>query len=495
MDRTNIDDLMRRIEYVEHGVFIRLPLDPYETKLDLLIEDVAGLSDTEWNLLGQYIAYHTHLKEIKLASIGLTDANIVQLFQELTKSSSIEVLNFGRAVGYRVRGSVLNNFGAEGIRSMSPFLQNSAKLKAIVFSGSTSMDTAAFDVLVNILNGGPIEELVLCRCSITDISALGTVTLPHLKSLYLTENNIQNISTLENYTNLTHLILDKNNIGIDRCQSVARLLQNEDSNLTLLNLNDNGIDDEGIKILTTSLKHNKKLSGLCLKGNSLQPKGYRAILKLLLDLSSIENTYNSNHTITTLEVEPSISSDETRIKRMKEYIEQVTFAANSDITRRSLNHGQDVNPGRMKVMKYQLNSEERKELCEIQGIEYSYESIFSEVDPLILPEVLALVGSIHGTTPLVQRNQKQTELFRMLVTVASDLSSIVNRPAFIRQKIEDNEAQVVALGIKYEREVAALNTKKLELKRELESLQSKETTKDKEVQEDEKLSGKKRDRS
>ena len=72
----------------------------------------------------------------------------------------------------------------------------------------------------------------------------------------------------------------------------------------------------------------------------------------------------------------------------------------------------------------------------------------------------------------------------MLVTVAPDLSSIVNRPAYIKERIVEIEAKV-----------AALNAEKLEMKRKLEALQSGGKTKDKEVQEDEKLSGKKRNRS
>lgn len=71
----------------------------------------------------------------------------------------------------------------------------------------------------------------------------------------------------------------------------------------------------------------------------------------------------------------------------------------------------------------------------------------------------------------------------------------MNRPVFFKERIVENEAKVVALGIKYEREVAALNAEKLEMKRELEALQSGGKTNDKEVQEDGKLSGKKRDRS
>jgi len=272
------------------------------------------------------------------------------------------------------------------------------------------------------------------------------------------------ISILKNYTKLTSLNLNKNSIGIDGCRAIAHILQKEDTNLTILQLEENGIGDEGIEVLANSLKQNTKLNGLSLKMNNITKRGYQAILKLLVDESSIENTYtNSNHTITILSLDPPSSSDETRIKFMKKFIEAQIKIAN--IKR---------NPGRDKVIKtHLLSSEIRKRLCMLQDIEYSYESIFSEVDALVLPEVLSFVAPAQ-----FRSLQTQTELFRMLVTVAPDLSSIVNRPVFFKERIEENEAKVVALGIKYEREVAALNAEKLEMKRELEALQSGEKTND-----------------
>ena len=277
-------------------------------------------------------------------------------------------------------------------------------------------------------------------------------------------------------------------------------IKKKDTNLTTLNLNNNGIDDEGVEVLTTSLKHNKKLNSFYLKGNNLQAMGYLAILKLLVDVSSIENTYNnSNNTLKTLDFDmnPPVRSDERIVKKMKalKWFIAVFTTLNK----------QQRHPRRFKVVYAQLISQHRKKLCDIQGIEYSYESIFSEIDPLILPEVLSFVAlaQFRGKNSLLQT---QTELFRILVTVAPDLSSIVNRPVSLKERIVDNEAKVVALGIereqkvadinaKYEREVAALNAKKLEMKRELEALQSGGETNGKEVQEDKKLSGKKRDRS
>ena len=151
-------------------------------------------------------------------------------------------------------------------------------------------------------------------------------------------------------------------------------------------------------MLTNSLKHNMKLNSLHLRGRNLQPKGYLAILKLLVDVSSIENTYNSNHALKTLDFDmnPPIRSDERMVKKMnilKKFINVFTKLNNRP------------NPRRVKVVYAQLKSQNRKGLCQIQGIEYSYESIFSKIDALVLPEVLAFVA----------RHHKQTELFRMLV--------------------------------------------------------------------------------
>lgn len=464
--------------------------NPNIKKLDLTLPRSAQLSDTAWKLFGRYIANNTYLEN--LISRGLTDERMVPLFRGLTKSSSIEVLNFDNSRS-------LYNFGAEGIRSMTPFLQNSPKLIKIDLS-KNNIDSQGFESLVNALDGGKFEDLPLNKCSITDISALGNVTLPHLRKLDLAENSIQNIgniSTLENYTNLIALKLSKNSIGIEGCRAIAHLLQKEDTNLEFLDLEQNGIGGEGIEVLANSLKHNTKLNGLFLQGNNISAKGYQAIVKMLVDVSSIENTYNnSNHTIKTLNLNPPMRSDERIIKMiniLKKYINAFT----------KINNG--GNPGRTKVIQIHLKSHNRKDLCWIQGIEYSHESIFSEIDPLVLPEVLSFVARKQ----IRDKNahlKTQTELFRMLVTVAPDLSSTVNRPLCLKERIEDNEAKVVALGIeheqkiaamnaKHEREVAVLNAKKLEMKRELEALQTGEKTKDKEVEEDEKLSGKKRDRS
>ena len=172
-------------------------------------------------------------------------------------------------------GFVIYNFtnqfqvGAVGIRSMIPFLQNSPQLKTINFANNDNLDNEAFEVLINALNGTPIEELYLERCSITDISVLGNVALPRLGKIDLSGNKI----------------------GRDGVVVLSNLLQQEGSTLTSLHLHSTDIDDDEIEILANSLKHNTSLTNLGLDGN-ITYMGFVTILKLLNDVSSIEKTYN-----------------------------------------------------------------------------------------------------------------------------------------------------------------------------------------------------------
>jgi hypothetical protein len=80
--------------------------------------------------------------------------------------------------------------------------------------------------------------------------------------------------------------------------------------LTNLLLGNTGIGDEGIEILANSLKDNTKLKELNLENNSnITVKGRRVLLKLLVDVSSIERTYNSNHTLTSCHLDETLNNE------------------------------------------------------------------------------------------------------------------------------------------------------------------------------------------
>ena len=104
------------------------------------------------------------------------------------------------------------------------------------------------------------------------------------------------------------------------------------------------------------------------------------------------------------------------------------------------------NPGRSKVIKYHLNSQYRKKLCELQGIEYSVNNIFADIEPVLLPRILSLIGSSHS----------QSELYTALIPTAPDLLSYIDRKAMLNDLLGANTTRTAALAAEYEQKIAAL---------------------------------------
>jgi len=156
-------------------------------------------------------------------------------------------------------------------------------------------------------------------------------------------------------------------------------LQGGDSTLKRLYLRSNNkIDDDGVAILVDALQKNTSLQILDLMSNEgIFAEGRKLCLKLVNDVSSITATLHSNHTLTSLDV----ADDE-----IQRHINKAT-----KISRNNVNSWNNVsNPeaaGREKVIKTQLHSEIRAALCRLQGVDHS---VYSEIDPLHLPEVLSL---------------------------------------------------------------------------------------------------------
>ena len=92
--------------------------------------------------------------------------------------------------------------------------------------------------------------------------------------------------------------------GIDNagCEEVlAALLEDPNSNLHTLNLEENLIGNDGAIALTNSLVNNTKLRKLYLQSNPIdQNSMWKAIAKLICNTASINDIYASNHTLESL---------------------------------------------------------------------------------------------------------------------------------------------------------------------------------------------------
>ena len=391
------------------------------THFSLGFDDSDCFTDLAWELFGRYIANNTHLLRLDLNDASMTASDMSIFFRELAQNGG------GTLKELQLIG---NEVDIDGVRSMVPFIQSSQNLSKLYMSNKVHIGTEEFEMLINALDGGRIEELFVNGCKIDDTSSLGNCTLSHLRVMNLAHNNLSNMgdnmSALENYTNLEHLYLMSCGIGREGCIVISNLMQKEDSRLKVLNLDFNDIDDEGAEILTASLKHNNSLKHLSLIGNNiLEEKGCLAFLKLLIDVSSIESTYNSNHTLTNL-VFPYCSGSQA---------ETITMHIGSAI---STNRNSPDSAGKTKIINYQLNRQTRMQLALLQGVDSPYSSIFANIDPVALPDVLAFVGEKCG----------QKNLYCALVATAPELTSLINRKTLLQHAISNINKEFARLTAK-----------------------------------------------
>ena len=350
------------------------------TSFYLRESDASHFTNDAWKLLGNYLANSNVLKCVNFNQAHMNTSRMTPLFRELTKSDSIKSLSM-----YSTQWEP-NSFDYKD--HMIPFLQNSNLLFLNLYGNSISTD--GFELLVKTLEGGSIKELRLDQCDIGSISALEDCTLPDLEELHLSRNNITTIPSLNNHKRLYMLDLDYNKI------SKPKLLHSE--GLKSLSLSGNNIEDDGIDELANSLKHNTSLTELKLMNNKLSDMGLCPLLKLLNDVSSIGSTINSNHVLTSIRSFAfSDIRDKTDTPTKKEVRKLI-----KDATRIN---SKSSNPGRDKIIQTQLNSTKRHKLAHLEGV--SAESLLSEDESFILPEILSLVAETQG----------QNELYHMIVEV------------------------------------------------------------------------------
>ena len=339
--------------------------------------------------LGKDIADNTHLVEVNLSHAALNDHRISIFSRGLARSNTMKFMTL-----------MDNGLSAAGVRSMVPFLQNANNLTFLDLD-CNDLQSEGFNLLLRSLSDCPIEELHCNRCGIDSIE-IDTKLIPrHLKGLHLRGNSI----------------------NADGCRGLAKLLQGGDATLETLYLGYNEIDDEGVEILVNALQSNTSLTNLELRNKRTSRHGNIMLLKLVNDISSIDATLRSNHTLKYL-----LCADD-QIQILIDY----AITINSNVSSQEA-------AGREKVIWTQLESEARAELAELQGVNHS---VYSEIDPLHLPEVLALVGRRLG----------QKELYIALRSSIAGLISTVNRKECIIQQRDYHLAKAKQL----DDELAAIN--------------------------------------
>ena len=300
--------------------------------------------------------------------------------------------------------------------------------------------------------------------------------------IWFDECNIEDISALDTYTlpNLHILDLNGNNIGRGGFITISNLLQKEGSTLTWLDLSSTGMGDNEAEILASSLKHNNTLKNILLIYNNIGEKGLGALLKLLNDVTSIESTYNSNHTLTTCTLTRDVIG--TGGGRPPRLIHMINHAC----AQNDQSNGPNA-AGRAKVIHSQMNCQTRKQYCQWQGIEYSsIGHLLADIDikPVHLPNIFAMIGQYHDVS----------SFYTALVPTAPDVLSFIDRKVMLKDAIDVNTSDTTALDAEFESQVAALKaryshqrslltTKRSELETRLAHMETREGSQSKNMSE------------
>ncbi len=323
----------------------------------------------------------------------LSDEHMISLFKGLTRSNTIRSMNLSR-----------NGFGVSGVQAMVPFLINSSSIVSLNL-GHNNIQSEGFNIVFRALRDSPIELKLLMfgGCGVENLEIDGD----HIPKC------------------LRFFSLVGNNINSEGCRELTKFLKKENATLEMLGLKDSNIDDEGVAILVDALRKNTSLKVMTLDENDgITMKGKALLLKLVNDISSIDATLKSNHTLVSFGNSFKQGADMicfgfTSLDQLVRY--RIGSALHTNNTSSELETA-----GRTKVIRTQLNSRERMLLCSLQDVVVCNEALYSEINPLHLPEVLAMVGQHHG----------QSELYTALVSSIAGLLSTINRKKFLQECVE-----------------------------------------------------------
>jgi len=246
---------------------------------------VTNLNPTMLKRLGYIIGQSTMLKSLKLSFRNL---DITWLSQGLQCNRSIRwfrLRNESRRAGLP---------GIQFISCLTSFWRNNPSMKSLIldrcFIGSEGLDILT-NALLSLRYAGTLRYLDISNNFLVfDEDAIDFSGL---------------VGALTKYKRLRRLLLSDNAIGNKGCTSLAELLDHKNCILKELHLNRNiWMGPESLVILAESLTNNDTLEYLNLNGNHLdhykfrkEPcwKGWRSVMKLVCDSSSIDNIKESNH--------------------------------------------------------------------------------------------------------------------------------------------------------------------------------------------------------
>jgi len=206
---------------------------------------IGGGDDFGW--LGYFIGKSKYLEKLRIGSWG-EGQNIEALIEGINRNQSINSLHIGTGLG------------CVNFRSMNPFFRNNNNLAMLEFNN--------------------FEVGLECAQSIAFV--LDESRCQSLKQITIEDSNLSSegfaviATALRSYPQLSDLYLENNNIGLMGCIALGDTMRGwETSNLKTLDLDNNGIDDQGLQALAAGMA-DSALTSLRLSGNLITGVGLRS---------------------------------------------------------------------------------------------------------------------------------------------------------------------------------------------------------------------------
>jgi len=227
------------------------------------------------------IATNTHIVDVCFDSpFGLSDVAVhrqPRLFEGLTINTSINSLGISRCnlsvgVGYQVLNAYKKN---------SQQLTKLAVWRCLPLHSDSIYTLNLCSTLSACTN---LQELSITSCGINCLIVSGIVDA--LKG--------------GTHAQLEKLDLQKNCIADIGAVKLASLLKDTNCNIKVLALQDNIIGNLGARSIAKALSINHTLEAVYLDGNRISEEGWDAFTSILCNPSSLDATYSSNHTLTSL---------------------------------------------------------------------------------------------------------------------------------------------------------------------------------------------------
>ena len=338
------DDSIHTLYVKDASVYERDELRKLHMDYDYIPDDGEDLG---W--LGYYIGQNTKLQDLKF----YTAIDNESFYKEMSCNTSIQNVHFygiNVSVGkvFSMLGTLLKNnhnlteisvengeLGVGDTRQLSLAIGSCSKsLKTFELGGTRIRDGQLVDIITSMSIHPQLMELVFMGMNIgrnecTALSTLLRCTTTQLQKLNFHGNNIDDdgiellLPALRRHT-LQELKLGYNR-SITGWKAVSTLLETPNSNLEMLNVNNNGIGDEGALVFANALTNNTTLKTLNIAHNNMgddgalvfanaltnnstlkkldmtacgiTTEGWAPFSNLLCDTSSVNKTYLSNHTL------------------------------------------------------------------------------------------------------------------------------------------------------------------------------------------------------